>query len=106
MENENAIIKLVDELVLITDSLASIRNENRILRDKLERLISEILDNSRLDYKEEDLDLKNDTPILQLVKFLDPVSYEERLGALKNKAQREKYKLENKPVKEARKDGK
>ena len=113
MENENAIIKLVDELVNAQDNVSELRAikseltfDYRKVKSELERLIAVILNNTRLDYKEEDLDLKSDIEILQLVKFLDPDSYEERLGELKNKAQREKYKLENKPVKEARKDGK
>lgn len=111
MENENAIIKLTEELVNAQDNVTELRaikseltfDYRKIKRD-LERLISAILDNSRLDYKEEDLDLKNDTPILQLVKFLDPDSYEDRLNDLKREAQEIKQK--DKPVKEARKDGK
>lgn len=111
MENENVIFKLVEELVTAQDNVTELRaikseltfDYRRVKRD-LEKLISDILDNSRLDYKEEDLDLKNDTPILQLVKFLDPDSYEDRLEELKREAQEIKQK--DKPVKEARKDGK
>ena len=65
MENENAIIKLVDELVSAQDNVTELRaikseltfDYRRVKRD-LERLISAILDNCKLDYKEEDLDLK------------------------------------------------
>lgn len=115
MENENAIIKLVDELVNAQDNVSELRAikseltiNYRKIRSELDKLIEVILNNCKLDYKEEDLDLKIDIPVLQYVKFIDPDSYEDRLGELKfqNAAKREEHKLENKPVKEARKNGK
>lgn len=116
MENENAIIKLVEELVNAQDNVSELRaikseltiNYRRV-SNELHKLITVILDNCKLDYKEEDLDLKIDIPVLQYVKFIDPDSYEERLEELKKEAQERDNvaaNLAENLKKEARKNGK
>ena len=116
MENENAIIKLTEELVSskddqlsLVDDYARLKEKYYNVTNKLERIIAVILDNCKLDYKEEDLDLNNDIPVLQYVKFIDPDSYEERLEELKKEAQERDNAAANLAEnlkKEARKNGK
>lgn len=85
MENENAIIKLTEELVSSKDDYASLVDSYVTAKEKyhnvsikLERLIKVIINNTKLDYNDRDLTIDNDTAILQLVRFLDPDSYEDR----------------------------
>lgn len=116
MENENAIIKLVDELVNAQDNVSELRAikseltiNYRKIRSELDKLIAVILNNCKLDYKEEDLDLKNDIPVLQYVKFIDPDTYADRLEELKKEAQERDNAAANLAEnlkKEARKNGK
>ena len=108
MENENAIIKLTEELVNAQDnvsSLSAIKTElnlnYRKVSNELERLIEAIINNTKLDYNDRDLTIDNETAILQLVKFLDPDSYEERRLTLR----RDKIK-ETEDSKEVGKNGK
>ena len=116
MENENAIIKLTEELVSskddqlsLVDNYARLKEKYYNVTNKLERLIAVILDNCKLDYKEEDLDLKNDIPVIQFINFMDPDSYKDRLEELKKEAQERESAAANLAEnlkKEARKNGK
>lgn len=108
MENENAIIRLTEELVSAKDDQLSLVDDYARLKEryynvseKLERLIKAIINNTKLDYNDRDLTIDNETVILQLVRFLDPDSYEERRLTLR----REKFE-ETEESKEARKNGK
>ena len=108
MENENAIIRLTEELVSskddqlsLVDDYARLKERYYNVSEKLERLIKAIINNTKLDYNDRDLTIDNETVILQLVRFLDPDSYEERRLTLR----REKFK-ETEESKEARKNGK
>lgn len=85
MENENAIIRLTEELVSskddyssLVDSYVTTKEKYSNVSIKLERLIKAIINNTKLDYNDRDLTIDNETVILQLVRFLDPDSYEER----------------------------
>ena len=107
MENENAIIKLTEELVSSKDNYASLidsyvttKEKYYNVSEKLERLINAIINNTKLDYNDRDLTIDNDTAILQLVKFLDPDSYEDRRITLRRE------KLEESKSKEVGKNGK
>ena len=89
MENENTILRLVEELVSAKDEVSGVRSdyaaslvENRQTREKLDNLIDIILDNTKLDYSETDLSLVNDNSILAFVRFIDPDTYHDRLENL------------------------
>lgn len=110
MENENATIKLVEELVNAQDNvseLRAIRSELTInyrrVSNELDRLIETIIENTKLDYNDRDLTIDNETAILQLVKFLAPDSYEDRRLTLRRDKVEE---TEESKSKEARKNGK
>ena len=111
MENENATIKLVEALVssqndyvMIIDSLATLRKDYDYERKRLYGLIDIILNNSRLNYDESGLAIKNDDAILQYLIFIAPDKYEDRLESLKDSFKKEARA--SKTVKGARKDGK
>ena len=89
MENENAIIKLTEELVSSKDELLSLGNDYARLNEKysnvsikLGRLIKAIINNTKLDYSDKDLTIVNESEILQLIKFLEPSMYNSRLEEL------------------------
>ena len=116
MENENAIIKLVEELVNAKDEVSRIREGKaeistvfRRVNNVLDNLITVILENTKLNYTDSGLTIKEDDEILHYVKFLDPSAYEDRLEELKKEAQeRDKAaaNLAENVKKEARKNGK
>lgn len=89
MENENTILKLVEELANAKDELSGVRYdfattqaELRRTRYDIRKLISIILNNTKLDYSETDLSLVNDNSILDFVRFIDPETYRDRLEEL------------------------
>ena len=89
MENENAIIRLTEELVSAKDDvsnlesdLSSVRADKNELYKTKKRLIELIINNTKLDYNDRDLTIDNDTAILQLIKFLEPSMYNYRLEEL------------------------
>ena len=89
MENENAIIRLTEELVSAKDEvsnlssdLSSVRADNNELYKTKKRLIEVIINNTKLDYNDRDLTIDNETAILQLIKYTDPVIYNCRLEEL------------------------
>lgn len=89
MENENTTLRLVEELVSAKDEISGVRYDYASLsadlrktREYLDKLISIILDNTKLDYSETDLSLVNDNSILAFVRFIDPETYHDRLEDL------------------------
>lgn len=89
MENENTTLRLVEELVSAKDEISGVRYDYASLsadlrktREYLDKLISIILDNTKLDYSETDLSLVNDNSILAFVRFIDPDTYLDRLEEL------------------------
>lgn len=104
MENENAIIKLTEELVSSKDNYASLIDDYARLKEryynvseKLERLIKAIINNTQLDYYN-NLEINDDTDIIQLVKCFDPDKYMARREVLTKK--------ETEESKEANENGK
>ena len=52
-------------------------------KNNLNTLVHLIIDNAELNYKGEDLKIKNEETILQFIKYLYPNTYKEKLEELK-----------------------
>ena len=118
MENENAIIRLTEELVSskddqlsLTDDYARVKEKYNSLSSKLDALIDIILANCELDYTGETLTISDrKDKILAFISFIDPETYYDRreeLLRLKDKQEElSRVKAEESKNKEVKKNGK